>query len=261
MIVEPIGYVHSPYKDKHSAPRQPSEARDVQGVIELCENRHFEDALADIESWSHLWVLFWFHQSEHWRPKVSPPRSDQKRGLFATRSPYRPNPIGLSVVRFERVDGLHLHVRDIDMLDGTPVLDIKPYVPYTDAIVEAGHGWLAAPAQDPMTRYVVAWGERALAQLDWITPLTPYPLRSEVERVLSSAPTPHAYRRIKQISEGLRLSIRDFRIFYKIDAQTVRIDRIETGYPPRELNNPKATATAQTPLDVHRALMAKFYGR
>ena len=84
-------------------------------------------------------MLFWFDRNEGWRPKVLPPRSRSgRKGVFATRSPHRPNPLGLSAVRLERVDGLTLHVSDVDMLDGTPVLDIKPYVAYTDAIADAG---------------------------------------------------------------------------------------------------------------------------
>src|SRR5215831_14742280 len=138
----PIGIVHSPWTAKHSAPRQPSEARGVAGQIELVAGGGYEYGLEDLGSWSHIWVLFWFHLNPTWRAKVLPPRSSKKRGVFATRSPHRPNPIGMSVVRLVRIEGPRLHVDGVDMIDGTPVVDIKPYIPYCDSIPDAGHGWL-----------------------------------------------------------------------------------------------------------------------
>src|SRR6202041_972769 len=105
--------------------------------------RRFEPALSDVEGWEYLWVVYWFHLNSDWHPKVLPPRSKVKRGVFATRSPHRPCPIGLSAVRLVRVEGLSVHVEGVDMLDGSPVLDLKPYVAAADAIAEAGSGWLA----------------------------------------------------------------------------------------------------------------------
>src|SRR5690606_8897037 len=102
-------------------PHQPSAAREVEGSIELYPGHHFEHGLVDLATWSHIWVLFWFHQNAGWRPKVLPPRSLRRRGVFATRAPHRPNPIGLSCVRLMNVQDLTLHVRGVDMLDGTPV--------------------------------------------------------------------------------------------------------------------------------------------
>ena len=124
---------------KVEAARQPRASGGAAGSIELLPGRNFEHALCDLAEWQYIWVLFWFDRNEGWRPKVLPPRSRSgRKGVFATRSPHRPNPLGLSAVRLERVDGLTLHVSDVDMLDGTPVLDIKPYVAYTDAIADAG---------------------------------------------------------------------------------------------------------------------------
>jgi tRNA-Thr(GGU) m(6)t(6)A37 methyltransferase TsaA len=126
----PIGIVRSPFRERVDAPRQSTarDARGVAGTIELFAGHDFEHALSDVDRFDHLWVLFVFHrnveQGRGWKPKVLPPRSVKRRGLFATRSPHRPNPIGLSVVRLLRVDGLVLHVEDLDILDGTPVLDL-----------------------------------------------------------------------------------------------------------------------------------------
>src|SRR4029453_6688659 len=108
------GVVRSPFVERRQAPRQSAAAREVRGTIELFPGLGFEHALADIERWSHLWVIFWFHLNEGWKPKVLPPRSQRRRGLFATRSPHRPNPLGLSAVKLEGVSGLTLEVSALD---------------------------------------------------------------------------------------------------------------------------------------------------
>ena len=152
--LQPIGVVHSPFKERVDAPRQPILARGVQGTIELFSGRNLEQALEDIQGFNFIWVLFWFHLNTTWKPKVSPPRSGLRRGVFATRSPYRPNPIGMSVVELCKVDGLILSVQNLDILDGSPVLDLKPYIAYTDSVPDASSGWLEAPS-DPQPDYAV----------------------------------------------------------------------------------------------------------
>lgn len=141
--VTPIGYVRSAHTTKVEVARQPAAAAGVEARVELLTGYNFEHALEDLDSWEFIWVLFWFHQNAGWRPKVLPPRSTSgRKGVFATRAPHRPNPIGMSVVRLVRIEGLVIHVSDSDMLNGTPVLDIKPYVAYNDAHPTAGAGWL-----------------------------------------------------------------------------------------------------------------------
>ena len=164
LVLQPIGFVRSALATKVQAARQPRTAAGTPARIELLPGRNFEHALEDLARWKLIWVIFWFHHNPGWRPKVLPPRSTTgRKGVFATRSPHRPNPLGISVVRLTRVEGLVLHIRDADMLDGTPVLDLKPYVAYTDAHPDAGTGWLedtapsGTPAQpsDPVRAYVV----------------------------------------------------------------------------------------------------------
>ena len=142
---EPIATAHTCYPEKFGIPRQPGLVPSAWGELRMLPpfNRH--DAVRELTQCSHLWVQFVFHQNkcQQWRPKVRPPRlgGNDSIGVFATRSPYRPNPIGLSVVRLLEVvvqgDAVTLKVEGVDFLDGTPVLDIKPYVPYTDAIPSA----------------------------------------------------------------------------------------------------------------------------
>lgn len=150
ITLEPIGVVRSPYQRRFGTPHQAAaKDSDAEAVLELDPARIPPEALADLEGMERIWILAWLDRGEGWSPSVRPPRGDrQKRGLFATRSPDRPNPIGLSAVRLIRVDGLKVHVRGIDLLDNTPILDLKPYVPYADAFPEAKAGWIDTVAWD-----------------------------------------------------------------------------------------------------------------
>ena len=151
-----IGHVRSPYKERFGTPRQPTvtaqtlEDRAMDATVELLPGLNFEQALADLAGFDYIWVIAWLHLNEDWKPTVIPPRGPKaRRGLFATRSPHRPNPVGLSALRLLKVEGLSLHVRGIDLIDGTPVVDIKPYVPYADAFPEAKAGWLDEIGEAP----------------------------------------------------------------------------------------------------------------
>ncbi|MEK7465922.1 MAG: tRNA (N6-threonylcarbamoyladenosine(37)-N6)-methyltransferase TrmO [Planctomycetota bacterium] len=144
-----IGHVRSPYKERFGTPRQPSvteqtlEDRALEASIELLPGQNFEQALKDLAGFEYIWVLAWLHLNEGWNPQVIPPRGPEvKRGLFATRAPHRPNPIALSALRLVGIEGRILRICGIDLLDGTPVLDIKPYIPYSDAFPDAKAGWL-----------------------------------------------------------------------------------------------------------------------
>ncbi len=258
LTLSPIGVIHTPFRDRHSAPRQPAAARGVAGTIELAPGSHYEHALSDLSGFTHLWVIFWFHLNETWNPKVAPPRSAEKRGVFATRSPHRPNPLGLSVLRLLRIEGLTLHVLDVDMIDGTPVFDLKPYVPYTDAVPEAGSGWLNDAPVDPGPRYHVVFETRAREQLDWLALHTPLPLEQLAREVLELGPAPHPYRRIRALGDHLRLAVKDFRLRFRVEGQTVHVVDLATGYRKRVLGDPRALATAETPLSVHRAFVSRF---
>ena len=197
-----------------------------------CPGRNFEHALSDLAEWQYLWVLFWFDRNDGWRPKVLPPRSRSgRKGVFATRSPHRPNPLGLSAVRLERVDGLTLHISDVDMLDGTPVLDIKPYVAYTDAIADAGSGWLEnGPApRDPVPAFEVDWDAAAAEQAEWVEARTGLNLRERATATLALGPEPHPYRRIRREQNGFTLCVKDWRLRFGVDAQRVRVASIESG--------------------------------
>ena len=139
-----IGWVCSPYQRRFGTPQQASAIdSDRDAVLELDAERIPVTALSDLAGVERIWVLSVLHRSGTWGPLVRPPRGARvRRGLFATRSPDRPNPLGLSAVRLLSVEGHRLHVRGVDLLDGTPILDIKPYIPYADAFPTSRAGWI-----------------------------------------------------------------------------------------------------------------------
>lgn len=159
-----IGFLQSPFKDRFAVPRQHGFAGAVKGVVKLRPDANLKMALRDLEEFSHIWLLFVFHahgkevkgyemgNTQTWDPTIHPPRfgGERKVGLFASRSPHRPNPIGISVVKLEKIDleargGAELHISGHDLVDGTPILDIKPYIAAVDAVREANSGWAAEP--------------------------------------------------------------------------------------------------------------------
>lgn len=242
---------------KVQAARQPRAALETPAQIELLPGRHFEHALEDLARWELIWVIFWFHQNSGWRPKILPPRSTTgRKGVFATRSPHRPNPIGISAVRLDRVEGLTLHIRGADMLDGTPVLDLKPYVAYTDAHPEAGTGWLedaasshntAQPA-DPVPDYDVQFEPIAAEQAAWIEARSGLNLRERIQSTLALGPAPHPYRRIRQLEGCLQLSVKEWRARFTVVERTVRVFEIYSGYRASQL----AAGTQDESMRLHR---------
>lgn len=141
--VHPIGIIHSPHRSAVGAPIQPVYARQFEGTVVV--DASYTDALDDVDGFDRVWIIYWFDRAKPFNTHVVPYRDDQPHGLFATRSPSRPNPIGLSSVRLLKREGCVLHVAEIDILDGTPLLDIKPYVAEFDAHPGARAGWLDAP--------------------------------------------------------------------------------------------------------------------
>lgn len=148
LLIEPIAYIRNGYKEKFGVPRQSGLAPSVKSTIEFCEEYRDENCIRDIEQYSHLWLIWGFSKNEkQWSPTVRPPRlgGNKRVGVFATRSPFRPNPIGLSCVRLEKIEdsknGKILVVSGGDLADGTPIYDIKPYLPYVDSIEKASGGF------------------------------------------------------------------------------------------------------------------------
>jgi tRNA-Thr(GGU) m(6)t(6)A37 methyltransferase TsaA len=263
LVLDPIGFVWSPVATKVQAARQPRAAAGTPARIELLPGRNFEHALEDLARWELIWVLFWFHQNTGWRPKVLPPRSTTgRKGVFATRSPHRPNPIGMSVVRLERVDGLSLQIRDADMLDGTPVLDLKPYIAYTDAHPRAGNGWLEDEAHtvadtqpsDPLLAYVVDFDALAAEQSAWIETHTGFAIAERIRSTLALGPAPHPYRRIRRMEDCMQLSVKEWRVRFTVSARHVRVLEVYSGFRASQL----AERGADEARRCHRDFLARW---
>ena len=243
LTLEPIGTIATPYTDRYRAPRQPGAALDgAEGTITLLAGRNFEQALEDLAGFDRIWVIYWFHRNAGWKPKVLPPRgSPVKRGVFATRSPHRPNPLGLSLLRLLEVRGRTLRVADVDILDTTPILDIKPYLPYAEAFPNARAGWLEESATAaPGT---VAWSELAARQAAWLAAQGVDAART-AEELLAYNSGPHPYRRIRLLSDGRgEIAVTSWRfVFAHVDGG-VCIERITSGYTRQQALAPEAATT------------------
>lgn len=246
LVVEPIGVVRSPFREKVDAPRQASVARETEGRIELHAKTGFEHALSGLSGFSHVWVVFWFHEAGGFRPKVEPPRGGGERiGVFATRSPHRPNPIGLSLVELVRVEGLTVHVRGLDLLDETPVLDLKPYLAYADAVSATG-GWL--DEKDPRRDWEVVFSPLAEEQLVFLGD-EGEALRRRLHDVLRLGPAPQAYKRIRRTDDGLVVASKAWRARFAEEAGRIVVSGIRSGYRPKELSGRE---------DVHPVFAARF---
>jgi len=141
----PIGVISSPHKTLADMPIQPKGAAGIRGTVEVFTP--FQDGLKDLDGFSHIILLYHFHRSEGYALQVVPFLDTERRGVFATRAPKRPNPIGLSIVKLNKIEGPILHIENVDILDGTPLLDIKPYVPAFDKQTEVRSGWLETAQQ------------------------------------------------------------------------------------------------------------------
>jgi tRNA-Thr(GGU) m(6)t(6)A37 methyltransferase TsaA len=216
--IQPIGKITTPYKEKFGIPRQPGLAKSAEGEITFFGEFNDPNYLRGIEQFSHLWVLFHFHQTANkgYSPLVRPPRlgGNQKLGVFATRSTFRPNSIGMSVVEFGVVSyqkkQLSLTVKGVDLLDGTPILDIKPYVPYADSIVMASGG-MAQYSPELMS---VTFTEQAIGQLEKLKQRYPQ-LNSLIQEVLSQDPRP-AYHEDDHSSKTYGMTLYDLNIQWQV---------------------------------------------
>jgi tRNA-Thr(GGU) m(6)t(6)A37 methyltransferase TsaA len=142
---KPIGIIHSPFKEPKGTPIQPSGAKGINGTVEIFPD--YAEGLKDLEGFSHIILIYHFHLSKKASLKVKPYLDDEVHGVFAMRGPSRPNPIGISTVHLLRIEGTILHIQDVDIVDGTPLLDIKPYVPEFDRREVQRTGWLEKKVQ------------------------------------------------------------------------------------------------------------------
>ena len=227
-----IGYMKSPYREKFGIPRQPNLVQ-VESYIEMVEPYNDLLAFEGIEEFSHLWLIWQFHENKNqqdspqFRPQVRPPRlgGNKKIGVFATRSMYRPSPMGLSVVQLKDVKkagkSVRVYVTGSDLLDGTPILDIKPYIQYSDAVVDAQSGY----AQEQPIRKQVVWSEQAFSQQQLFIQMKQLNQQTidELEQILSLDPRP-AYQKDETRVYGMLFA--DLNVKFTVNAEYVQIIEI-----------------------------------
>jgi tRNA (adenine37-N6)-methyltransferase len=223
----PIGYIETCFKERFGTPRQPGLAPSSWGQLTLRPELNLSTALEGLEGFSHLWLVFVFHQNMNKgvNAKIAPPRmGGEKIGLFATRTPHRPNPIGLSVVRLERIEGSTLFMSGVDLIDGTPILDIKPYVPSADIITDAAAGWTGSK---PERTVIVRFTEQSEKDLERFFKEKSRRAQSAIRELLELDPRPVFYRGTEEQPNpytdvyGFRFD--DFNVVYRMSDETAEV--------------------------------------
>jgi len=227
---------------KFQASHQPVEELAERSVLELRAGCGFENALRDLGGFSRVWLVWWFHRNTEWRPLVLPPRGPaQRRGVFATRSPHRPNPLGLTPVQLIEVRGRELILGACDLVEGTPVFDIKPYIAAYDSFPDARAGWwddvessLAAPPQHEVRFEVLAE-----TQAEWLRTVWGIDFRPRLIELLARDPSPHRTRRIRRRSDARwTIGCGAWRAVFVTEGPLVRVENLEPAYPGRFLRDP-----------------------
>lgn len=259
-VFTPIGVFRCEARYSYDVPRQGTLAAGQLGVVELLPGQGFADAATDLEGFSRVWLIFLFDRNVGiWHPKVQPPRHlDHKVGVFATRSPYRPNPIGLTCAELVGVEGNRIFVKSHDLLDGTPILDLKPYLPYADAFPEARAGWTEVSE----LLYNIEYSDLASRQLAWLeahgvsclgqfirTRLEAEPLNAKRNRLVPDPQRP---------AGTPLLAYRTWRVRFVVneEVRVVRVEEILSGYRSEELAPGVQDVYADK--QCHREFLAQF---
>ena len=212
ITINPIGFVESCFIDKFGTPRQPGLVTSSKAFLKINPEFQPQDSLQGLDQFSHLWVVFYFHKNSsnsRFHAKVHPPRLEgEKRGVFSTRSPHRPNPIGLSLVEIESIEKDGIWVRGIDIIDGTPILDIKPYLPYAESIKEAKGAWAQEIPFKPFQVKVLCenkmkdWEKRRPGIEKLVLETLSYDPRPEVYKGYEGQNSPHREKHAIRFYEG-----------------------------------------------------------
>ena len=224
-----VGHIQSPYKQKFAIPRQPRLVPEAKAKLVFSSDFNREEFVRGLDEFSHIWLLFRFHETadKGYSAMVRPPRlgGNERKGVFATRATFRPNAIGMSAVKLEGIEykngQLSLLLSGIDLLDGTPILDIKPYLPYSDAMTDATAGFADTRPETDMS---VEFSEEALA---FIAKQTEQPeLKAFISNVLKQDPRP-AYKKQRDSEQSYGMTLYDFNIRWHVQANHNTVTSIE----------------------------------
>ncbi len=231
--LKPIGFFHCDEKSPHDLPRQAVSSQGNIGRIEFKDLFPIEQALDDIETCTKLWLIYVFHRNKNWRPKVQPPRGSHKKvGVLATRAPYRPNPIGLSCVDFYKIEGSSLWVKNHDLLDGSPILDIKPYLSFSDAFQDVFPGWM----KEDNTFEVIILPE-AEVKISWLSERVSANLKVVLHDQLGLNPFQSKRKRVKEIDQNTFIySYKTWRFVFEVQEQTILVQDVYSGYSDEEMS-------------------------
>ncbi|MCF3651318.1 tRNA (N6-threonylcarbamoyladenosine(37)-N6)-methyltransferase TrmO [Synoicihabitans lomoniglobus] len=237
LTLRPIGFIRTAQRVKFQAGHQPSALGRESSVLELVPGHGYDLALRDLEGFSRVWLLSWFHRNTTWRPLVLPPRGPkQRRGVFATRSPHRPNPLGLTAATLLSVD--HRAGRVVlgpcDLVEGTPIFDLKPYIAAYDAFPEADGGWTAAvdAALLAPPTFTVGISPGAEEQAEWLLAHWGVDFRPRMLALLARDPSPHRTRRIRRRGDGrMEIGCGAWRGYFTVVEKRVEIIALDAAYP------------------------------
>ena len=237
LTLTPIGIFHCDKKWTYDTASQPhlDRSQDI-GVIELATGQQLELAARDLQGMSHAWIVFWFHQNNDWRPLVTVPRgSTDKVSVLASRSPHRPNPIGLSLVEVVKVDGRKIWIRKFDLIDQTPILDIKPYHPEADVADNARTGWLEnLNAQE----YNIVCSDLFLHQAEYLRSHGVNQIKSFAEQQLRFDPFNSSKKRVNMLNaQNGVLAYRTWRVRFSVLGTTITLEEICSGYSEHDLTD------------------------
>jgi len=255
--IEPIGFFQAVENEKYSVSRQPNVIEGNAGKIILNPHCNFETALEDLDGFDRIFVIYQFDRNYSWKPKVLPPRGEKKRGVFATRSPHRPNFLGLSCLELVSIEGLTLNIKNHDLLDQTPIFDIKPYLVYADSFPDAKQGWL--DELEAQVCFEIKWLGKSKEKLEFLETKWDLAIASNIYPRLSVHPFPKKQNRIKEILSGhFEIAYKTWRIKYAVAEENhlVIIEDIYSGYDAETLNKEKLTPYGD--LDCHLNFITNF---
>lgn len=277
LVLHPIGKICNNLEVKFKTNHQPIGGGSLHNFVQLSPNSRFKDALNDLDGFDRIWLISWFDRSgSHWRSQVMPPRGPPKRrGVFATRSPHRPNPIGMTCVPLVRVDrdNLRLIIGETDLLDGTPILDIKPYIPEYDSFPDSNAGWVSELNQSIIEKlslslssssssYQVTLDAIAQEQVEYLSREHNISFIDKAIEILSSDPSPHPTRRIhcNNHDDNYTIHCGPWRVIFEVDSTSrmIRILGIGPGYPRETLLKDTVSNKYDIHFDAQRTFLYKY---